>query len=186
MLSSQMKWLVGVALALALSGCDAVALLLPHLEQIHPRFKQQQNSFVAAQFPSTAQMEETVRQQINKIRQAQGLSQLRHNEQLAAVARSYSQKMADQNFFAHTSPDGDTMVQRLERARIFYFLVGENLFMCTNIPQPVPASVKGWMSSPGHRQNILRPEYRETGIGAWRKGNTYYFTQLFMRSLTLD
>lgn len=78
------------------------------------------------------------------------------------------------------------MVQRIERAGIFYFLVGENLFICTNIPQPVAASVKGWMSSPGHRQNILRPEYRETGVGVWRKGNSYYFTQLFMRSLTLD
>lgn len=185
-LSSQMKWLVGVALALALSGCDAVTPLLPHLEQIHTRFRQQQNFHLAAQSPATTQMAEQVRQQINKIRQAQGLSQLRHNEKLAAVARSYSQKMAEQNFFAHTSPDGDTMVQRIERAGIFYFLVGENLFMCTNVPQPVPASLKGWMSSPGHRKNILHPEYRETGIGVWRKGNTYYFTQLFMRSLTLD
>jgi len=41
--------------------------------------------------------------------------------------------------------------------------------------------VQGWMDSPGHRENILRPEYRETGIGVWRTGNTYYFTQLFMR-----
>ena len=185
-LSSQMKWLVGVALALALSGCESVALLLPPLEQIHIRFRQQQNSFVAAQSPSTAQMEETVRQQINKIRQAQGLSQLRNNEKLAAVARNYSQKMQQQNFFAHTSPDGDTMVQRVHSKGIFYLMIGENLFMCTNVPQPVPASVKGWMNSPGHRKNILHPEYRETGIGVWRKGNTYYFTQLFMRSLSLD
>jgi uncharacterized protein YkwD len=184
--SSQMKRLVGIALVLVLSGCDSVTLFLPKLEQIHSRFRQQQNSFAAAYSPSTAQMEETVRQQINKIRQAQGLSQLRHNEKLAAVARNYSQEMADENFFAHTSPDGGTMVQRVERAGIFYLMIGENLFMCTNIPQPVPTSVKGWMNSPGHRKNILRPEYRETGIGIWRKGNTYYFTQLFMRSLSLD
>lgn len=128
-------------------------------------------------------MEAQVYQRINEIRQKQGLSQLRNNEKLAGVARNYSQQMAEKNFFSHTSPDGSTMVKRVKSARIFFLMLGENLFMCTNIPQPVPSAVQGWMSSPGHRKNILRPEYRETGIGVWRKGNSYYMTQLFMRSL---
>jgi uncharacterized protein YkwD len=131
-------------------------------------------------------MEEQVYQRINEIRQKQGLSQLRHNEKLAVVARHYSEQMAQKNFFSHTSPEGSTMVQRVKKAGIFYLMIGENLFMCTNIPQPVPSAVQGWMDSPGHRENILRPEYRETGLGVWRKGNTYYMTQLFMRSLSLD
>jgi uncharacterized protein YkwD len=131
-------------------------------------------------------MEAQVRQRINAIRQKQGLSQLRNNEKLAQVARNYSQQMAEKKFFSHTSPEGSTMVQRVQSARIFYLMVGENLFMCTNVPQPVPSAVQGWMDSPGHRANILRPEYRETGIGVWRKGNSYYVTQLFLRSLSLD
>lgn len=53
--------------------------------------------------------------------------------------------------------------------------------MGTNLPQPVGDAVQGWMESQGHRENILRPEFRETGIGVWRTGNTYYFTQLFMQ-----
>lgn len=128
-------------------------------------------------------MEAQVRQQINVIRQQQGLTPLRNNEKLAEVARRYSRRMAEQKFFAHTSPQGDTMVDRVRAARIFYFLLGENLFTSTNIPQPVPAAIDGWMNSPGHRENILRPEFRETGIGVWRQGNTYYVTQLFLRSI---
>jgi uncharacterized protein YkwD len=128
-------------------------------------------------------MEAQTRDRINAIRQQQRLQPLRQNDKLAQVARNYSRRMAEQNFFAHTSPQGDTTVDRVRSAGIFYFEIGENLFMCTNFPQPVPAAVTGWMNSPGHRENILRPEYRETGVGVWRRGNTYYFTQLFLRAV---
>jgi uncharacterized protein YkwD len=127
-------------------------------------------------------MEEEIRQRINQIRHQRGLSQLQRHDRLEQVARSYSQRMAEENFFSHTSPSGDSMVQRVQSAGIFYFVLGENLFKGTNLPEPVSVAVKGWMDSPGHRANILRSEYRETGIGIWRSGNTYYFTQLFLRS----
>lgn len=135
------------------------------------------------QSDAVGQMEAQVRSQINQIRQAQGLRPLTQNDRLAQVARAYSHRMAEEHFFAHTSPSGDTMVERVQGAGIFYLMLGENLFTSTNLPQPATAAVEGWMNSPGHRANILRPEYRETGIGVWRVGNTYYFTQLFLRSL---
>ncbi|HEY9637334.1 MAG TPA: CAP domain-containing protein [Coleofasciculaceae cyanobacterium] len=175
-----------MAVALMLSGCDSISQFLPNLPQVNTRSSSQPTPRVPAQSPATAQMEAQVRQRINEIRQKRGLSQLRHNEKLAQVARNYSQQMAEKNFFSHTSPEGSTMVKRVRSAGIFYFMLGENLFMCTNLPQPVPSSIQGWMNSPGHRENLLRPEYRETGIGVWRKGNSYYFTQLFMRSLSLN
>lgn len=178
-----MKWFAGMAIALTLSACEFVSQSLPHLPQIDTRSSQQQNYRAIAQSPATAQMEAQVLKRINEIRQQHGLKQLRNNEKLAAVARNYSRQMQEQNFFSHTSPAGDTMVQRVHSAGIFYVMLGENLFKCTNIPNPVPEGVRGWMESPGHRENILRPEYRETGIGVWREGNTYYFTQLFLRSL---
>ena len=181
-----MRWSAWVAVALILAGCDSVKQFPLRLPQVNTRSSSQPTPRTKAQSPATAQMEAQVYQRINEIRQKQGLSKLRHNEKLAQVARNYSQQMAEKKFFSHTSPKGDTMVQRVKSAGIFYIMLGENLFMCTNAPQPVPLGVKGWMDSPGHRENILRPEYRETGIGVWRKGNSYYFTQLFMRSLTLD
>jgi uncharacterized protein YkwD len=175
-----------MTVALIMSGCDSVSEFLPSLPQVNILSRSQPTPLPKAQAPATAQMEAQVRQRINAIRQKQGLSQLRNNEKLAQVARNYSQQMAEKKFFSHTSPEGSTMVQRVQSARIFYLMVGENLFMCTNVPQPVPSAVQGWMDSPGHRANILRPEYRETGIGVWRKGNSYYVTQLFLRSLSLN
>jgi len=89
--------------------------------------------------------------------------------------------MAEQNFFSHTSPPGDTMVQQVHSAGIFYFMLGENLFKCIT-SSTVPRLCRvGW--SPGHHENILRPEYLDTGIGVWRGGTL--ITQLFMRSLSL-
>lgn len=178
-----MKRLIGLVILLSLSGCTYVDQLLPNLPPLIPQPTQRSRNPAPAQSSTIGQMEAQVRQQINQIRQQQGLSQLRPNARLAEVARNYSRRMAEQNFFSHTSPSGDTMVQRVRSAGIFYVLLGENLFTSTNIPQPVPAAVQGWMDSPGHRANILRSEYRETGIGVWRIGSTYYFTQLFLRSL---
>ncbi len=174
------KWIGLMAIALLLPGCDAISQVRPLLPQLQVR---PPAPTLPVQSTAVGQMETQTHQRINIIRQQQGLTPLRQNPRLAQVARNYSRRMAEQNFFSHTSPQGDTMVQRVKSAGIFYLVIGENLFTSTNIPQPVPAAVNGWMNSPGHRANILRPEYRETGIGVWRRGNTYYFTQLFMRSI---
>ncbi len=37
------------------------------------------------------------------------------------------------------------------------------------------------MQSPGHRKNILHPDFTQTGVGVCRDGSTYYFTQVFLR-----
>jgi len=170
------------ALFLLPAGCKEIERFSLRLPQpnIPPQAKPNTSS---TQSSVTAQMESEVRRQINRIRQQQGLVVLRQNDKLSQVARSYSRRMAEQNFFAHVSPQGDTLSDRVKAARILYFIVGENLFTSTNIPQPTTAAVDGWMNSPGHRENILRHEFRETGVGVWKRGNTYYFTQLFMRAI---
>lgn len=177
-----MKRFVGLAFAFGLSACSSIYSSVPNLDSGRNSTQSQPATDVNSQSSEIGQMEEQVRQRINEIRQQQGLTPLQANQKLANVARQYSQQMAKENFFSHTSPAGQSLVQRIKSAKINYTLVGENLFKCTNIPQPVPAAVEGWMNSPGHRKNILRPQYRETGIGVWRDGNTYYFTQLFLRS----
>jgi uncharacterized protein YkwD len=173
--------IMGLMTVFILSGCSSLSKELANFPVLDFRSLQQSLPQLAPQSTSTTQMEAQVRQQINGIRQKKGLGSLKNNDRLAQVARQYSQKMATQKFFSHTSPQGDTMVQRVRSAGIFYWMLGENLFIGTNLPQPVQDAVQGWMESPGHRENILRPEFRETGIGVWRSGNTYYFTQLFMQ-----
>lgn len=175
-------WVGWILVALTLVGCEPVRDFLPRLPQQDEPATAPPTPSTSVQSPAIAKLEAQVRQQINQIRQQHGLKPLENNEKLAQVARNYSQTMARENFFSHTGADGSTPAQRVREAGIFYLMLGENLFKSTNAPQPVPLAVKGWMNSPGHRENILRPEFTETGVGIWQEGNTYYMTQLFMRS----
>lgn len=184
----------GSFLVFLLSGCLVIPIKIPLAsppqttqpeklrgDRPSPQTAAQTGALVAQSKP-TAQMEAQVVQRINDIRQQRGLNRLQLNEKLARVARTYSKQMAEENFFSHTDATGNSPGERVKKAGIFYFMVGENLFKCTNAPEPVPLSVEGWMNSPGHRENILRPNFKETGVGIWRVGNTYYFTQLFLRA----
>jgi uncharacterized protein YkwD len=128
-----------------------------------------------------ADMEEQVRKGINAVRREHGLKPLKGHAELTRVAREHSRRMVKEKFFAHVDPDGRSMVDRLQAAGIGYQMAAENIFSSTNVPDPVSTAVTGWMNSPGHRTNILRPEVTHTGVGIWRKGESFYFTQVFLR-----
>lgn len=177
----QLLWIVGIAIALLAAGCERMIEYLPPIPDVGALTSDRSTPQPAAQSAKTAQIETAIRQQINQVRQQNGLTALKPNERLASVARNYSQQMAAKNFFSHTGADGSTLVQRVKAGGISYWIVGENLFKSTNIPNPVPVAVEGWMKSPGHRENILRPAFTETGVGVWQTGSTYYVTQLFLR-----
>nr|HPK00770.1 CAP domain-containing protein [Candidatus Hydrogenedentota bacterium] len=103
------------------------------------------------------------------------------NETLRKVARAHSQDMVDRDFFSHTSPDGGSLGDRLAGARVSYVRAGENIAWNRGYANPVTVAVEGWMASPGHRANILRPEFALTGIGiAVAPDDAWYFTQVFI------
>lgn len=179
-------WLASLgllSLILTTTGCEQLRERFPSfpdLERLRPSPKPSPPP-TPAQSKTTAQIETAIYQQINQVREQDGLSKLKNNDRLAAVARKYSRQMAEKNFFSHTGADGSTLVDRVRAGQISYYVVGENLFKGTNVPQPAPSAVDGWLKSPGHRENILRSVFAETGIGVWKKGDTYYITQLFLR-----
>ncbi|GAB1541049.1 CAP domain-containing protein [Scytonema sp. NUACC21] len=181
-LLKQIVSVFGVSLTLLITGCEEAIEYLPPLPRIEVPSDKPPKPPILAQTPATADIEAAVRQDINKQRVKHGLKPLKNNERLAQVARRYSRYMAEKNFFSHTGADGSTLSQRVRVSKISYWVVGENLFKSTNIPQPVPVAVEGWMKSPGHRENILRSVFQETGVGVWKIGKTYYITQLFLRS----
>lgn len=51
----------------------------------------------------------------------------------------------------------------------------------TGMADLAKATVKGWMESPGHRANILKPEYDEAGLGAAYVNAYVITTQVFIR-----
>ena len=103
---------------------------------------------------------------VNVERRSRGLAGLRSNRKLAAAARRHSRMMAHRDFFDHVSPTGSTMVARITRVGYeSWASLGENLAWGTGHLSIPKAIVRGWMNSPGHRENILRATFREIGIG---------------------
>lgn len=118
---------------------------------------------------------------INRERTKIGLGQLAWDSRLADLARRYSEKMARDHLFEHIDSDGNDVVARARQSRIRgWSKIGENLFMCSPTEELARLSVRGWMRSPTHRENILDPEWRGTGIGiAYDRNGEIYITEVF-------
>lgn len=106
---------------------------------------------------------------LNRERAARDLRPLRLDRRLSGAAVSHSRDMVRQRYFEHTSPSGRTPFQRILATRYVpkgaSWTLGENIGWGTlTLAQPA-AVVKAWMKSPGHRANILNPQFREIGIG---------------------
>jgi uncharacterized membrane protein required for colicin V production len=113
---------------------------------------------------------------VNEERAAAGLRALIWDERLLPVARQHSEEMFRLKYFAHTSPVSGTPFDRLKSAGIAYSRAGENLAYA----QSVSVAHRGLMQSPGHRENILRPEFTHIAIGVISAGPYgRMFTQLF-------
>jgi hypothetical protein len=70
--------------------------------------------------------------------------------------------MATQSYYAHVSPDGKTPLDWLKAAGYNYLNAGENLVIDRDTSKE---AVTAWMNSPEHRENILRPQFTEIGVG---------------------
>ena len=102
---------------------------------------------------------------LNKERAAVGLPPLRENGRLEDAAQDYAVKMGERGFFDHVEPDGTRPEHRIAGAGYSGRGIGENLYWGTRESSTPAAAVAGWMNSPGHRANILRPEWTEVGTG---------------------
>jgi uncharacterized protein YkwD len=105
----------------------------------------------------------------NQIRVQNGLPLLKDNAKLRKAATSHSNDMVTQGFFDHTSPDGDSFVDRIIGAgyakRNDGWTLGENLAWGTGDLSTAQGVMNAWMNSAGHKANILKKAYREVGVG---------------------
>src|SRR5439155_23515558 len=79
-------------------------------------------------------------------------------------------------FFEHVGPDGVAPGQRIEKQGYDWSWWGENIAWGYSTPEVV---VQGWMSSPGHRANILNPRFLDLGIGVALLNGKTFMTQDF-------
>jgi uncharacterized protein YkwD len=103
---------------------------------------------------------------VNQERQAAGLNPLAPDPELTEVARKHSADMFARGYFAHDTPEGKTPFDRMNEAGVRFLTAGENLALAPTIP----VAHTGLMNSPGHRANILRPQFGRVGIGVMDGG----------------
>jgi uncharacterized protein YkwD len=121
----------------------------------------------------TAQNIELIRAAVlclhNQIRAQHGLPLLKDNLKLRKAANGHSSDMVDEGYFDHTSPGGETFVDRILGSgyakRTDGWTLGENLAWGTGEDSTPAGVMNAWMNSPGHKANILKRSYKEIGVG---------------------
>lgn len=101
---------------------------------------------------------------VNRDRQLNGLPPLVEDPLLSQAAQNHAEDMLRRNYFAHVTPEGKTPTDRLAQVG-GKGSAGENIAQQTdNMGVQLNYGLlerfqKGWMYSPGHRQNLLKPDY---------------------------
>ena len=116
-----------------------------------------------AQAAGLSQREATVLSLVNQVRADHDLRPLQVDTRLVRTARVYSARLLRDGVFTH----GD-MTTRLRRSGARGPLFGENLAWGVGSRATAAGIVRGWLASPGHRANLLRPGFRRIGIGCAR------------------
>jgi uncharacterized protein YkwD len=107
---------------------------------------------------------------------------------LEKAALGHSIDMVQHNFYAHNSPvpGKEDMTDRLKLVGIDYRTCAENIYNFFD-EHPTYWSlasklVEGWMHSSGHRNNILNPNFKFLGCGAWLYDNPEWPTYQWFKS----
>lgn len=127
-------------------------------------------------------LELEVLQRTNQVRQERGLRPLQWDALAYKAALGHAQDMQERNFFAHQNPDGLGAAERMRAVGVLEVMVGENLASFEGYPDPeIPQrALSGWMSSPGHRANLLKPEFTHLGVALVRQGRRVMVVQNFI------
>lgn len=99
---------------------------------------------------------------VNAARAKEGLKPLKRRLQLEQVAQSYAEQMFREGFYGHDAPDGSDVRDRVHAVGYKPRRVAENL---ASGQISVEQVMEGWLSSPGHRANILHRRLSEMGVG---------------------
>ena len=91
-----------------------------------------------------------------------GLPPLKENIKLNAAAAIKVEDMFQNQYFTHISPSGEGVGDLAKIVKYEFIIIGENLAL-GNFKDD-STLVQAWMESPGHRENILNPNYQEIGV----------------------
>jgi uncharacterized protein YkwD/uncharacterized membrane protein required for colicin V production len=111
--------------------------------------------------PARPDLETNMLRLVNSERIKAGLNALKPDPELTKVARIHSVDMFQRGYFSHVSLDDKGPFDRMRDHGVKFSNAGENLALAPTLD----IAHNGLMHSPGHRANILRPEFGRLGIG---------------------
>jgi uncharacterized protein YkwD len=106
---------------------------------------------------------------VNATRAEHGLRTLRSDARLNAAADRHSADMVTRGFFAHVTPDGRSVTERIRESGYLGgsqdWALGEDIGWGTGALSTPAAIFRAFMHSPPHRRVILDRDFREIGVG---------------------
>lgn len=132
-------------------------------------------------------------ERVNAVRAENGCGPLVLSAQLTQAAQRQSLSMSEKNYVYHYTDDGIHLKDRVRDTGYVYTLLGENVAAGQKTADTVFAE---WMTSPGHRANILNCAYEEMGVGYVHDTQDqpvagahvpyyFYWTQVFGRHMKM-
>lgn len=125
--------------------------------------------------------------------QAPDAPQLAPDPGLRLAAQAHALDMLERAYLDHLDPDGRDAGERVAILdRRFIGLTGENLAEHIGIAPdrlgeqigPLAAKIAdGWLSSPGHRENLLSPDYTHAGMAAAGRGERIVMVHVLGRQI---
>jgi uncharacterized protein YkwD len=122
---------------------------------------------------ATAEPEPSVRTAlrclVNTERQRHGLPTLHSSARLNAAADAHSADMVARGYFAHVTPEGRSVTERVRATGYLGgsddWALGEDIGWGTGSASTPAAIFRAFMNSPPHRRVILTREFRQIGVG---------------------
>lgn len=116
----------------------------------------------------------------NTDRRANSVGELTVSPTLTAIAQAKANDMAQNGYFAHTSPEGKSPWYWFKQGGYVFNFAGENLAVDFSDSADVE---RAWMNSPTHRSNILNTKFTQIGVatavGTLDGRQTTFVVQMF-------
>ncbi len=128
------------------------------------------SSAVATEFLSAQEAE--LGRLLNTERVARGLPELSNSAALRTVARRHAQRMMTSGGIFHN----ERLREDVEAVFPAWASIGENV----GVGPSIPGVHQAFMDSPGHRANVLDPDWGWMGIGVVTGGSRLFMTENFL------
>ena len=164
----------------ALLKTEATAFVLLVLAVIELVFVVPTFFLIPSQRFSATVLPSVIAELTNSDRLEAKLPKLKTNSLLAEAAQLKAEDMARRGYFSHVDPDGREPWYWFNQIGYRYSSAGENLAVNFFDSSEVE---KAWMNSPAHRENILKRQFTEMGVGVaagyYEGYNTLFIVQFF-------